>query len=215
MNQKTGISDTPAKPSARAKLLAAAMDVIRRQGYAATSVDALCDAAGVTKGAFFHHFKSKEDLAVAAADHWSQTTTALFAAAPYHAHRDPLERVLGYIDFRRAILVGEIPEFTCLAGTMVQETYASNPAIRDGCAQSIIAHAEIVEADIAAAIAQHGLTPVWTAKSLALYMQAVLQGGFILAKATGSAQAAGDAIDHLRRYVKLLFETSKPQEDAA
>ncbi len=135
MNQKTGISDTPAKPSARAKLLAAAMDVIRRQGYAATSVDALCDAAGVTKGAFFHHFKSKEDLAVAAADHWSQTTSAFFAAAPYHAHRDPLERVLGYIDFRRAILVGEIPEFTCLAGTMVQETYASHPAIRDGCAR--------------------------------------------------------------------------------
>ncbi len=62
---------------------------------------------------------------------------------------------------------------------------------------------------------QHGLTPAWTAKSLALYMQAVLQGGFILAKATGSAQAAADAIDHLRRYVKLLFETSKPQEDAA
>lgn len=203
-----------AKPSARNKILGSALAVIRTKGYAATSVDDLCAAAGVTKGAFFHHFKSKEDLAVAAADFWSETTGALFASAPYHAHRDPLDRVLGYIDFRKAILIGDIPEFTCLAGTMVQETYASNPAIRDACARAILTHAEKVEPDIAAAIAQRRLAPSWTAKSLALHMQAVLQGAFILAKARGSAQVAAESIDHLRRYVELLFQTPKHQEDA-
>lgn len=203
-----------AKPSARNKILGSALAVIRTKGYAATSVDDLCAAAGVTKGAFFHHFRSKEDLAVAAADFWSETTGALFASAPYHAHRDPLDRVLGYIDFRKAILIGDIPEFTCLAGTMVQETYASNPAIRDACARAILTHAEKVEPDIAAAIAQHRLAPSWTAKSLALHMQAVLQGAFILAKARGGAQVAAESIDHLRRYVELLFQTPKHQEDA-
>lgn len=203
-----------AKPSARNKILGSALAVIRTKGYAATSVDDLCAAAGVTKGAFFHHFRSKEDLAVAAADFWSETTGALFASAPYHAHRDPLDRVLGYIDFRKAILIGDIPEFTCLAGTMVQETYASNPAIRDACARAILTHAEKVEPDIAAAIAQHRLAPSWTAKSLALHMQAVLQGAFILAKAHGGAQVAAESIDHLRRYVELLFQTPKHQEDA-
>lgn len=203
-----------AKPSARNKILGSALAVIRTRGYAATSVDDLCAAAGVTKGAFFHHFKSKEDLAVAAADFWSETTGAMFASAPYHAHRDPLDRVLGYIDFRKAILVGEVPEFTCLAGTMVQETYASSPAIRDACARAIITHAERIEADITAAIAQRRLAPSWTAKSLALHMQAVLQGAFILAKAHGGAQVAAESIDHLRRYVELLFQTPKHQEDA-
>src|SRR5947208_1723306 len=80
------------KQDAKAKLLDAALSVIRTKGYSATTVDELCAAAGVTKGAFFHHFKSKEELAVAAADHWSETTGALFAQASYHDCADPLER---------------------------------------------------------------------------------------------------------------------------
>src|SRR5262247_4946350 len=83
--------------SARDKILNAALMVIRAKGYAATTVDDLCAASHVTKGAFFHHFKSKVDLAVAAAEHWSKVTGELFERAPYHDHADPLERVLGYL----------------------------------------------------------------------------------------------------------------------
>src|SRR3954447_81313 len=111
-----------AQPTAKAKLLEAALSVIRTKGYSATSVDELCAAAGVTKGAFFHHFKSKDELGVAAADHWSATTGAHFAAAPYHDHAAALDRVLGYVEYRKALLQGGVPEFTCLVGTMVQET---------------------------------------------------------------------------------------------
>jgi TetR/AcrR family transcriptional repressor of nem operon len=193
------------KPDARSKLLDAALVIIRTKGYSATTVDDLCAAAGVTKGAFFHHFKSKDELAVAAADHWSQITGALFAAAPYHDHADPLGRVLGYVDFRKALLQGDVPEFTCLAGTMVQETYETVPAIRDACDRSISGHAATLEADIQAIIDSRGSPPDWTAKSLALHTQAVLQGAFILAKAKGGAAAAADSIDHLRRYLELLF----------
>src|SRR5215510_12512730 len=195
--------------TARSKLLDAALAVIRAKGYSATTVDDLCGAAGVTKGAFFHHFKSKDELAVAAADYWSETTGALFEGAPYHAHADPLDRVLGYIDFRKSLLKGGVAEFTCLVGTMVQETYDSHPAIRDACARSILGHAATLEADIEAAIESYDLKPAFTAKSLALYTQAALQGAFILAKATGSARAASDAVDHLRRYIELLFRKPK------
>jgi len=195
--------------SAREKVLDAALAVIRCKGYAATTVDELCARAGVTKGAFFHHFSSKEDLAVAAARRWSEKASTLFATAGYHAHGDPLERVLGYIDFRKSLLRGGLPEFTCLVGTMVQETYDSHPAIRDACARSILGHAATLEVDLEAAIESYDLKPAFTAKSLALYTQAALQGAFILAKATGSARAASDAVDHLRRYIELLFRTPK------
>lgn len=205
------MSTTGGKPDARSKLLDAALMVIRVKGYSATTVDDLCAAAGVTKGAFFHHFKSKDDLAVAAADHWSDVTGALFAAAPYHGHADPLDRVLGYIDFRKSLLQGDVPEFTCLVGTMVQESYETAPAIRDACDRSISSHAATLEADIQAVIDSRGLSPGWSARSLALYTQAVLQGAFILAKAKGSAAAAAESIDHLRRYLELLFQPARNQ----
>jgi len=194
---------------ARQKLLDAAMTVIREKGYVATTVDELCARAGVAKGSFFHHFPDKEALAVAAANYWSEMTGALFASAPYHAHKDPLDRVLGYIDFRRALLQGEVPDFTCVVGTMVQEVYGTNPAIRDACDASISGHAQTVEADIAEAMKERGIRMGWTAKSLALHTQAVLQGAFILAKAKGGADIAASSVDHLRRYIELLFQAPK------
>jgi len=194
-----------ARQDARSKLLEAALSVIRTKGYSATTVDELCAAAGVTKGAFFHHFKSKDALGVAAADHWSDVTGALFAAAPYHDLADPLDRVLGYVAFRKALLQGTLPEFTCLVGTMVQETFQTAPAIREACERSISAHAGTLEADIEAAMRARGMAPDWTAASLALHTQAVLQGAFILAKATGGADIAADSVDHLIRYLTLLF----------
>jgi len=212
------MSDVLTKPSmapARQKLLDAALAVIREKGYVATTVDELCARAGVAKGSFFHHFADKEALAVAAADYWSRTTGALFAGAPYHAHKDPLDRVLGYIDFRRALITGGVPDFTCLVGTMVQEIYESHPAIRDACDASISNHAETIEADIAAAMKQRGLgAPGWTAKSLALHTQAVLQGAFILAKAKGGADIALSSVDHLRRYIEFLFQAPKRRKAA-
>ncbi len=199
------MASPPAPTDARAKLLDAAFAVIRRKGYTATSVEDLCRAAGVSKGAFFHHFDSKEALAVAAAEHWSQTTGAFFAAQDYHRSEDPLDRLLGYVAFRKAILQGEVADFTCLVGTMVQEAHAASPAIRDACGRCIFDHASVVETDIAAAMARHGVRGDWTAGSLAQHTQSVIQGAFILAKAGGGAAAAADSLDHLRRYIELLF----------
>ena len=193
------------KQGSKTKLLDAAVDLIRAKGFQATTVAELCAAAAVTKGAFFHHFASKEQLGVAAAEHWSQMTGALFAEAPYHDHVDPFERVLAYVAFRKALLQGAVPEFTCLVGTMVQEIYETAPAIREACDRSISGHAATLEADIEAAMRDRGMSPPWMAKSLALHTQAVIQGAFILAKATGGAAIAADSIDHLTRYLELLF----------
>src|ERR1700746_636187 len=111
MTMSTTNTRSAAPTDARTRLLDAAMQALRGQGYSATSVDDICRAAGLTKGAFFHHFKSKEDLAVAAAAHFSEMAQRLFPAAPYHELADPLDRLMGYVDFRSAILTGPVPQF--------------------------------------------------------------------------------------------------------
>lgn len=203
----------PERGDARTRLLEAARDIIRARGFAATSVAELCRAAGVTSGAFFHNFASKEALGIAAAAYWTETTSAFFADAPYHDFDDPYDRFLGYIDFRRAIIQGDPAAFTCLAGTMTQEVFDAHPSIRDACAASIFGHAATLEPDIAAAMAARGIEADWTAASLAAHTQAVLQGAFILAKATGDGDVARESVDHLRRYVELLFHSQSTPPD--
>ncbi|TCD14237.1 TetR/AcrR family transcriptional regulator [Oricola cellulosilytica] len=205
-------------PSTRSSLMEAAFAVIRAKGYSATTVDDICAEAGVSKGAFFHHFTSKEALAVAAAQHWSDVTGEFFAAAPYQELDDPLERVLGYVSFRKEIVQGSVPEFTCLVGTMTQEAYGTSPAIQAACRDSIFGHAATLIADIEAAMARHDVDADFTAESLALHTQAVLQGAFILAKASGEASRAIESIEHLHRYLTLLFTAdtkSRPEQSVA
>ncbi len=202
---------TGTRHESKTKLLGAALHVIRSKGYTATRIEDICEAAGLTKGSFFHHFDSKEALALAAADYWIEVTGALFAAAPYHAPTDPVDRLLAYVDFRKALLKGELPDFTCLVGTMVQEVYDTHPALREACNRSIGGHAATLAPDIEEAMRQRGIDAEWTAESLALYLQATLQGAFILAKAQHGAAVAAECIDHLRRYLELLFNQPRRQ----
>lgn len=193
-------------PMTRSNLLDAALSVIRTKGYAATTVDDICNKASLSKGAFFHHFSSKEDLAVAAANYWSEMTGTFFAEATYHAPEDPLERVLAYVELRKQLIQGELPDFTCLVGTMTQEVYKTNSMIRDACWDSISSHADTLVPDIAAAMERYAVEGEFTAESLALHTQAVIQGAFIIAKASGDPLRAVESVDHLKRYISLLFK---------
>jgi TetR/AcrR family transcriptional repressor of nem operon len=202
------MSNAQSQHESKAKLLDAALRVIRTKGYSATTIDDVCATAGLTKGSFFHHFKSKDELALAATAHFAAMADGIFASAPYRTLSDPRERVIGYVKFRKAILTGELPEFTCLLGTLVQEAYETHPAIREACDKYISAHAALVEADIAAAKRIYAPKAKWSAASLALFTQAALQGAFILAKAKHGPQVAVECLDHLQRYL----ETQLPAE---
>src|ERR1700730_1679383 len=193
----------------KTKLLNAALHVIRAKGYAATTVDDICHAAGVTKGSFFHHFKSKDDIGLSAAAYWGAMTEGYFASAPYHQSQDPLERLLGYVDFRGEILQGELPDYTCLLGTLVQETYATHPDIRAACDKGMSTHIAELTRDVEAAKQLYAPHVLWSAESVGYFIQSVLQGAFIFAKAKQSPEVMRESLAHLRRYLRALF--NKPR----
>lgn len=192
---------------AKQKILAAAMNLIRAKGYAATRVEDICQAVGLTKGGFFHHFSSKEEMAKQAAEYFGCFAADLFSTAPYQKVSNPVQKLLSYIDFRTQIITGEIPEFTCLLGTMVQEVHATHPDIREACRDAIWGHAETITELVAEAEESAGIQGI-DPQEISLYIQAVLQGSFILAKASQEPQVARACMKHLRAYIANIFEPS-------
>ena len=76
----------------------------------------------------------------------------------------------------------------------------------EACAASIFGHAATLEADLRAAMKHRGLSGDWTAESLARHTQTVIQGAFVLAKAGDDSALARESLDHLDRYLRLLFD---------
>ena len=203
------VTDLPAA-NTRERILNVAADLIRSRGFGATRVDEICNVAGVSKGAFFHYFDSKEAMGVAVATYWRELIERLFANAAYHTIEDPAEKLIAYVDFRKAILDRSIAAFTCLVGTMVAETYASHPTIRAACADTIDDHALSLVDTITDAMAQHKVSG-HTPESLAMFIHGTLQGAFVLAKAHDNVALAHACLDHLRTYLVGMFFSPKPE----
>jgi TetR/AcrR family transcriptional repressor of nem operon len=115
------------------------------------------------------------------------------------------------VTFRRELLTGDIWEWSCYAGTTIQEIHETNPVIREACARSIENHLRFLRSLVDDVLRQHPVEGV-TSASLAMHMQAVVQGAFVMAKASQNLQAAVDSIDHLHRYVDLLFTRSTSKQ---
>lgn len=206
MNSSQTVAPQPHAPrESSLKLLNAALHSIRSKGYAATTVDDICREAGVTKGSFFHHFASKEAFGVAAVEQFGAMAEDLFGSAPFAAEPDPRDRVFGYVDFRAAMLQGDIVQYTCLIGTTVQEVYATHPDLRAACERGLSEHVARLTRDLEAAKALYAPDAPWSPESVGCFMQVVLQGAFIFAKATQSPEIAAASVGHLRSYLVTLL----------
>lgn len=191
---------------AKDRLLDAACDVMLAKGYAAASVDEICAACGLTKGCFFHHFESKEDLAKAVAERMYGAAKETFRTAPFRGLSDPLDRVFGYVDF--LIEMSRSPEAAngCILGTFSQELADTHPGVRSVCANCFKDWAEDLEKDLRAAKAKYAPKATWTAHGLAEHLIAVLEGAIILAKAKQDRKAVEDGLLHFKAYLKVLME---------
>ena len=187
------------------KLLDAARELMLEKGYTATSVDDVCQAAGLTKGSFFHYFEGKEHLGKVLAQRFSASMREVFESAPYRQKKDPLDRVFGHVDFLMDL--SRRPEMTkgCLLGTFVQELSGTHPKIRSVCAGCFEESAADLARDLEEAKTKYAPRARWNPKSVAEYLQASVQGAIILAKAKQDSAVMRETLTHFREYLKCLF----------
>jgi TetR/AcrR family transcriptional repressor of nem operon len=199
---RTAQLDSPTKE----KLLDAAEGLMLAKGYTATSVDEVCEAAGLTKGSFFHYFEGKEHLGRLVAERFFATRRQVFLTAPFRQKKDPLDRVFGFIDF--IIDMSHTPQAGkgCLLGTFVQELANTHPQIRSVCASCFEGQAEFLKRDLDEAKAKYVPRARWTTQSLAEHLIAVIQGAIILVKAKQDPKVMQECLGHLKEYLKCVFE---------
>ena len=103
------------------------------------------------------------------------------------------------------MLTREIVQFTCLLGTLVQEVHATHPDLRAACDLGMSGHVADLTRDIEAAKQRYAPGAAWSSESVGYFMQSVLQGAFIFAKAKQDPRVAVDSLGHLRRYLEQLL----------
>src|SRR5215469_5546000 len=79
------------------RILTAAKELFLSRGYGATTVDAICEKAQLTKGSVYYFFDSKEDLGLAVLDRSIQRGTQMLASGPYVRIVDPVEKAFAFL----------------------------------------------------------------------------------------------------------------------
>jgi TetR/AcrR family transcriptional repressor of nem operon len=176
------------------------------KGFNATSVDEMCEEAGVTKGSFFHYFESKEGLAKEAVNYFSNSQMQHFEAGPYNSLTDPLDRLYGFLDFMmEGVKKSEVPP-SCLIGNLSQELSRTHSEIRLVCDRNFSWHNQRIQNLIEEAMKSHPPKAEVNAASLAQYLTATIEGSLILTKASQDTSLMVENIQHFKRYLQTLFE---------
>jgi TetR/AcrR family transcriptional regulator, transcriptional repressor for nem operon len=194
-------------PETKRKLVDAGVKLMRARGFNATTVDDICTEAGVTKGGFFHYFKSKQDIAAAAVTRFHEIKARDFQNAPFRQFADPLDRVFGRLDFAKESVGGD-KHLTkgCLIGMFAQELSFTNPDLRDACKDTFARIAKDFEADLAEAKARHAPKAKFDPKNLAMLYVSIVQGSLMLAKASGANDVLLENIEQFRQLLESLFD---------
>jgi TetR/AcrR family transcriptional regulator, transcriptional repressor for nem operon len=196
--------------STKEGILEAAQTLVLEKGFSATSLDDIIKTAGVTKGAFFHHFRSKADLArilverfadndFAKFDEWDRRAEAL-ADDPYQAMLIFLKLFEEWLDSLAQPFAG------CMFAVYVYENRLFDPEVNDFVKQSFERWQNYYEQKFKAVLAVRRPRVDITARELAESILSILEGAFILARSYGQPELTIRQSRLFRTYLKLLFE---------
>lgn len=184
------------------RILAAAKELFLARGYGATTVDAICEKAGLTKGSFYHFFESKEELGLAVLDWSLQRGGRILAEGPHREVADPVERALAFVD-HIADCSPELWSGGCLLGSFALELADTKPRMQE----AVSAMFQAVTDNFAAVLeplAHHDGNQGPTAAELADQLLGTLEGSIVLAKAHRDPSRIPKAIRSFRAALATL-----------
>jgi TetR/AcrR family transcriptional repressor of nem operon len=193
----------------RERILDAAEALILDHGFAATSVDSVVARAGITKGAFFHHFGSKADLAHALIERFARADREFFAAQLERARRlasDPLQQVLLLIGlYEEAFEAMEEPTPGCLFASYIYENKLFDEATLAVLRESTLHWRYQMRALLEEVARKHPPRLEVDMDSLADLFYSITEGAYVMMKTLGDRSLLPRQARHLRHYLELLF----------
>ena len=193
----------------RERILDAAQALILDHGFGATTVDAVVGKAGITKGAFFHHFASKSDLARALVDRYARLDREILDHHIDRARklaRDPLEQVLVLIGLYEEDFEGLAEPFPgCLFASYIYENKLLEEGTIGVVRDSTLMWRERMKAMLEEVAAVHPPKVAVDLESLADLFYALTEGSYIMTKTLADKTLISRHAKHLRNYLQLLF----------
>jgi len=202
----------------RERLLAAAKKLVMSKGFAGTSIDDVLKATGLTKGAFFHHFKSKADLADQLMRWYAETDMKMFRtlmAQAEAAHDDPLDQLLQFLQaFEVYLCDPENPPRGCMYALYTYEDEHFENDVKAFVSETLQTWTAMYIRKFQEVIDRYPPARPVTAKKLAEMFVAVIEGGLILERAHGKPGMTARQSEQFRAYLELLFPTAEDRRAA-
>lgn len=116
-----------------------------------------------------------------------------------------MKRIYGFIDFLIELSAYPIGR-SCILGNFSQELSTTHPRIRSSCAQSFAQYADDLKVDLDKAKSEYGVREALDMQSLADFIIVVVEGSLILTKAKQDTEIRIKSLQHLKQYIKSIFE---------
>ncbi|MCG6872516.1 MAG: TetR/AcrR family transcriptional regulator [Gammaproteobacteria bacterium] len=197
----------------RTRILDAAEALVLERGYGGMSVERVIRQAGITKGAFFYHFKTKEALARTLLERFDAMDRAALEDNHQRAVRlgsDALQRLLVFVGlFEEAFAELEQPYPGCLYAAYIYEAKLFDADTQRTLGSSFLRWRGVLRGMLDDIVAERGGGEALDLEALADMFTVVLEGAFITAKAVDDASVIARQLGEYRKYVELLFAAGR------
>jgi TetR/AcrR family transcriptional repressor of nem operon len=197
----------------------AAQKLILRHGFAATSVEAVLEQTGLTKGAFFHHFRSKNDLARALMERFAEHDEMLLRTTLERAERltrDPVQQVLVFVGLLEEMMEQSgNPNPGCLYASYSYEAQLFDDETHGLIERALLAWRKEFGEKIRQALAHRPPRIPVNAEELADALTVVIEGAYILSRAFREPTLVLDQLRHYRNYLEMVFGEVQVEAGAA